>query len=97
MTPRTNEERAAERLRQRVERGIYVTPLMQLGTTIHRDGWLAVPLDLLEEAMIHVERRLADLPDNHRGRSGGKWLGRWGQRIGAELERRYACRSHARR
>jgi hypothetical protein len=90
----TNEWRQVLRYVAKVRRPFRKTPLMELGTCVtrHRHGVLDMsraPTDVLLAAFIHVETRLESLSDNtSRGRKHMRWLGRWQQRINAEINRR---------
>ena len=97
----TNEWRAALHYVRRRIKLVRKTPLMELGTRLHdRDGihidrrhgsWDRLPIEVLLEAFGHIEMRLERLreyPSTGRVRKHEKWLGKWQQRICAEIDRR---------
>lgn len=46
------------------------------------------PMLVLEKVFIHIEARLERCSDTGRGRKQARWLGKWQQRLGAEIDRR---------
>ena len=89
----TNAWRAAMRYIKRRLKTVRKTPLMELGTRLQNrhHGWAGLPMEVLLDAFGHIEMRLERLreyPSTGRVRKHEKWLGRWQQRICAEIDRR---------
>jgi len=93
-----NVQRQAALSANRGMRSFNETPLMKIGTwmqsrriTGHEDSIQGAPQDLLEEAHIHIERRLIAIAlqrgPSARTRSTERWLGRWMQIVESEMRR----------